>query len=102
MHDAIARHKPAITNICQRFHIKRLEVFGSAARATDFNPDKSDVDFLVEFSSDAGNGFRNFFNAKTALENELGRCVDLIEVGSIQNPFVLATINAGKEPLYAA
>jgi predicted nucleotidyltransferase len=102
MHEAIAQHAHAISGICQRFHIKRLEVFGSAARAADFNPSQSDVDFLVEFASGPERGFRNFLAAKAALESELGRKVDLIEDGSIKNPFVLAAINAGKEPLYAA
>ena len=38
MHPAIAQHRTGIATICQRFHVSRLEVFGSAARADDFNP----------------------------------------------------------------
>lgn len=102
MHATIAQHLPAISSICQRFHIQRLEVFGSAARASDFNPDSSDADFLVEFAHDAQPGFRDFFGAKTALEAALGRNVDLVEFGSVKNPFVLASINAYKETVYAA
>jgi uncharacterized protein len=102
MHSAIAQHTNAITSICQRFHIKRLDVFGSAARANDFIPDTSDADFLVEFAADAQPGLQNFFDAKAALETVLGREVDLIESGSIKNPFVLASINAHKESVYAA
>lgn len=102
MHSAIARHLPAISSICQRFHIKRLEVFGSAARASDFNPNCSDADFLIEFAQDAQPGLHDFFGAKQALEAELGRGVDLVETGSVRNPFVLASINAHKETVYAA
>lgn len=102
MHPAISQHKSAISTICERFHIKRLEVFGSAARAIDFNPASSDADFLVEFDGDAHQGLNGFFDAKTALENTLGRSVDLIEAGSVKNPFVLAAINAHKEAVYAA
>ncbi len=102
MHPAIAQHQSAIKSICQRFHIKRLEVFGSAARANDFNPLTSDADFLVEFAPDAQPGLQTFFGAKNALESLLGRGVDLVESGSIRNPFVLAAINAHKEPIYAA
>ncbi len=102
MHPAIEQHKPAISGICERFHIKRLEVFGSAARASDFNPESSDADFLVEFAADADHGLQLFFGAKTALEKALGRGVDLIESGSVKNPFVLAAINAHKESVYAA
>lgn len=45
MHPAIAQHRSGIAAICQRHGIHRLEVFGSAARADDFNPDSSDADF---------------------------------------------------------
>lgn len=38
---------------CQRYGIRRLEVFGSAALGDDFVPESSDVDFLVEFAADA-------------------------------------------------
>ena len=102
MHPAIAQHLPAISGICLRFHIRRLEVFGSAARASDFNPAHSDADFLVEFAQDAQLGLRDFFGAKQALEMQLGRGVDLVESGSVRNPFVLASINAHKENVYAA
>ena len=102
MHTAIAQHKFAISGICKRFHIKRLEVFGSAARAVDFNPESSDADFLVEFAPDAEPGLETFFGARAALEQTLGRSVDLVEAGSVKNPFVLAAINAHKEAVYAA
>ena len=47
MHPAVAQHLTGIATICQRFRVSRLEVFGSAARADDFNPATSDVDFLM-------------------------------------------------------
>lgn len=56
MHPAIAQHRSGISAICQSYRISRLEVFGSAARADDFNPASSDADFLVEFASDAHPG----------------------------------------------
>ena len=102
MHPAIAQHRAGIAAICQRFHVRRLEVFGSAARADDFNPASSDVDFLVEFADDAFAGLQNFFGAKTALEQLLGRTVDLVEPGAVRNPYVLASINRNREPVYAA
>lgn len=102
MHPAIAQHRSGIAAICQRFHVSRLEVFGSAARADDFNPASSDVDFLVEFAADATVGLHNFFGTKTALEQLLGRAVDLIEPGAVRNPYVLASINRNREAVYAA
>ena len=48
MHPFIHQHQSAIAELCQRYRVQRLEVFGSAARGTDFVPESSDTDFLVE------------------------------------------------------
>ncbi len=102
MHPAIAQHLPRIAAICQRFGVRRLEVFGSAARAHDFEPGTSDVDFLVEFADNAPVGLHSFFGTKAALEQLLGRPVDLIEPDAVRNPYVLASINRHREPVYVA
>ena len=82
MHPAIAQHRSGISAICQCYRISRLDVFGSAARADDFNPASSDADFLVEFAPDAQPGLEAFFGAKADLEQLLGRGVDLVEPGA--------------------
>lgn len=102
MHPAIAQHRAGISAICQRYHIRRLEVFGSAARADDFDPERSDADFLVEFAPNTQPDLHTFFGAKTELEQLLGRGVDLIEPGAVRNPYVLASINRHREAIYAA
>jgi uncharacterized protein len=43
----IEAQRSAIAELCRRFHVRRLDVFGSAARGTDFDPSRSDVDLLV-------------------------------------------------------
>jgi uncharacterized protein len=101
MHPLIAEHRPAISAICRRYRIARLEVFGSAARAEDFTP-ASDADFLVEFVPGAQAGLDEFFGAKVELEQLLGRGVDLVEPGAVRNPYVLAGINRHRELVYAA
>ena len=102
MHPAIAQHRSGISAICQRYRISRLEVFGSAARADDFNPESSDADFLVEFASGVQPDLQTFFGAKAELEQLLGRGVDLVEPGAVRNPYVLASINRHREAVYAA
>ena len=102
MHPAIAQHRPAIAAICQRYGIRRLEVFGSAARANDFDPAHSDADFLVEFASGVHPGLNAIFGAKADLEALLGRGVDLVEPGAVRNPYVLANIDRHCEAVYAA
>ncbi len=49
MHAEIADRKDEIARVCGRFRLSRLEVFDSAAGWTDFDPEASDADFLVEF-----------------------------------------------------
>ena len=44
----IANHSDELAEICRRHHVKRLEVFGSAA-SDNFDPEKSDIDFLVDY-----------------------------------------------------
>lgn len=102
MHPAIAQHHPGISAICQRYRIVRLEVFGSAARGTDFDPARSDADFLVEFEPGVQPGLDSIFGARADLEALLGRGVDLVEPGAVRNPYVLASINNSREAVYAA
>lgn len=102
MHLLIDQHRPAIAAICRRYRISRLDVFGSAARADDFNPTSSEADFLVEFAPDAHVGLEEFLGAKTALEQLLGRGVDLVEPAAVRNPYALAGINRHRELVYVA
>ena len=102
MHLLIAQHRPGIAAICRRYRISRLDVFGYATRADDFDPDSSDADFLVEFAPDVHARLDEFFGAKAALEQLLGRGVDLVEPAAVRNPYVLAGINRHRELVYAA
>ena len=70
-----------------------MDVFGSAARVSDFAPDHSDVDLLVEFTPGSqGSSWGQFFELKERLEALLERPVDLVEAGAIRNPYILASI----------
>ncbi|MFO1262122.1 MAG: nucleotidyltransferase domain-containing protein [Rhodoferax sp.] len=102
MHPDIAQHRSGISAICQRYRIARLDVFGSAARADDFDPASSDADFLVEFEPGVQPGLDSIFGAKVDLEALLGRGVDLVEPAAVRNPYVLASINHSREAVYAA
>ncbi|MCC6472726.1 MAG: nucleotidyltransferase family protein [Burkholderiales bacterium] len=69
--EALAERRPQIAT---RFGVKRLSLFGSAAR--DELRDSSDVDVLVEFEGPAT--YRGYFELKDYLEALLGRTVDLV------------------------
>ena len=103
MHIAIADRKKELAELCRRYDVVRLEVFGSAARGTDFDPKTSDVDFLVEFDPASElPPFHRHFDFVEALRNMLGRPVDLVEFGAIRNPFLRAAINKSREIVYAS
>ena len=78
MHPAIANHKEDIAGICRRYDVARLEVFGSAARGTGFDPDKSDADFLVKYRPNSGVSMFGHIRLARALGDVLGRKVDLV------------------------
>ena len=103
MIDEIRSHHAELRALCRRFHVRRLDLFGSAARG-DFNPERSDIDFLVEF--DRGHpdalSLKAYFGFKQQLEALLGRPVDLVEPGAMRNPYLKASIEASREPVFAA
>ncbi len=84
MHSEIARHRAAIGELCRRYHVARLEIFGSAARGADFDPARSDVDFLVTFQPEARFDMAAYVDLTEALAALLGRPVDLIDRPAIE------------------
>jgi predicted nucleotidyltransferase len=70
----VAIDRDHIAAFCQKHHIKRLSLFGSALR-DDFRPD-SEVDVLVEFEPVHTPGW-DFFGMQVELSGIIGRQVDL-------------------------
>lgn len=98
----IATHRDALTELCRRFHVRRLDVFGSAARG-DFDPARSDLDFLVELQPlEPGAYVDAFFGLKEGLEQLFAWPVDLVTAASIRNPYFRRGVEHSKALLYAA
>jgi uncharacterized protein len=75
----------ALAAICRRYGVARLEVFGSAVRGgAGFDPNRSDADFLVTFEPAFRNDLVAFSDLKDALEELLGRSVDLVDREAIE------------------
>ncbi len=88
--------------LCREHSVKRLAVFGSLIR-DDFDPERSDADFLVEFDpAPPAVRMRNFLGLRHALGVLLNRPIDLVEQGAIRNPFVLQSVARQEQVLYAA
>ena len=99
MNEILKHAHPYITTLCRKHGVKNLYVFGSVL-TTSFS-DKSDVDFLVEFDTDKiPDYFTNFFDLKYALEDTMGRDVDLVEEKAIRNPIFKRNIEWTKMKIY--
>ncbi|MBV8103408.1 MAG: nucleotidyltransferase domain-containing protein [Hyphomicrobiales bacterium] len=87
-----------------KFGVARLDLFGSAARAQDFDAEASDVDFLVAFDT-SDDSLARFLDFHDALEALLGRPVDLVDRKDIEtsrNYIRRRLILNCAEPVYAA
>lgn len=51
----VAEHADEIAELCRRYQVRKLDLFGSAA-TDQFDPETSDVDFLVTYQPDADLG----------------------------------------------
>lgn len=102
MHAEIASRREEIAELCRSHGVNRLEVFGSAARGTDFDPVTSDVDFLVEYESqDLGPFLRRHFALQGDLAAVLGREVNLV-MAMPDNKYLRASVNQCREVVYDA
>ena len=96
----IDKYQELILNLCNRYHVKRLELFGSALR-DDFDWENSDLDFLIEFADNRTTGaFDRYFGLKEELERLFKRPVDLVEERAIKNPYFRQEIERDKILVY--
>lgn len=87
---------PRIKRILSDHRILSAWVFGSGCRE-DFN-DQSDIDLLVRFDEKLEPLEKGelWWSALYALEEELGRKVDLVTENSLTNPYFIAELNDTK------
>lgn len=91
-----------ITELCHKHRVERLYLVGSAT-GNDFDPARSDVDFLVVFEPHERRGFGGtYFLMLAELQKLLNCSVDLIERHCVENPYVRASLERTKVPLYVA
>jgi hypothetical protein len=101
MNPILESRRQEVAAACQRFAVERLEAFGSAARG-DFDPKKSDVDFIVRFQAPEAPGVADrYYDLAETLEHILGRRVDLVTERSLRNPVFRQNIAADRVTVYA-
>jgi uncharacterized protein len=100
--DLIEGKREELDRLCAAYHVHQLELFGSAT-GEEFEPDTSDLDFLVEFEDlSPGEHADAFFGLIEALQSTFGRPVDLLERRAIRNPYFLRAIEQTRMVVYAA
>lgn len=90
-----------ILELCKKYKVKTLYVFGSIL--TSRFSDKSDIDLLVRFNKEDISILDyadNFFDFQFALETLFGRKVDLVCEDSIKNPYFRQEIESKKQLIY--
>ena len=96
--EQIQGRRVEIRRLCQRCHVQRLEVFGSAT-LDRFDPKSSDLDFLVGFQ-DGFTALDNYLTLAEGLEGLFDRPVDLVIERAVRNPYLRQTINATRQVVY--
>ncbi len=98
----IEASRSELIDLCDRYGVRRLALFGSALR-DDFDPGRSDLDLLVEFSPTSPQEHAEaYFGLLEDLESLFRRRVDLLELGAVRNPYLRREIEEQQETLYAA
>ena len=98
--ELIEQHQAALAELCRRFGVDRLYVFGSAASG-DLRP-SSDVDLVVSMADrlPTGTYADRFLDFAEAVESLLGRRVDLVSEEAIRNPFFRREVEATRQLVY--
>lgn len=102
---AVVEDKRAeVAELCRRHGVARLDLFGSAAQAEGrvFDPDGSDLDFVVSFERRNPQAlFGRYFGLEEDLEALFGREVDLVMEGALEKSRrFAANVEGSRVPLY--
>jgi predicted nucleotidyltransferase len=98
----IEEKRDALEDLCGRFKVHRLDLFGSAV-SEGFEPNLSHLDFLVEFQELEDNEYADtYFGMLEGLRLLFQRDVDLVMISAVRNPYFRESIERSRTLLYAA
>lgn len=99
----VAERTEEIAELCRRYQVRRLDLFGSAA-TEHFDPQTSDLDFLVTYRPDADPDpwFAQYLELQQALAELFDRPVDLVFDQPFRNPYFAQAVEETRTPVYAA
>jgi predicted nucleotidyltransferase len=103
MNALIEQKMPQIVELCRKYHVDKLYLFGSAT--TDKFTPESDFDFVYLFEKDIpaeydyANNLLDFFDE---LKTLMGREIDMVGEKFMKNPYFIKSVEHSKKMLYAA
>ncbi len=93
---------PQVADICRRYHVRRLDLFGSAAHGP-FDADRSDLDFVVDYMERPDRRtLDEYFGLKEDLQRLFLRDVDLVERQAVRNIYFREELEETQVGVYAA
>lgn len=96
----IEQRHPELADLCRRFGVRRLQLFGSAATG-DFAPAASDLDFVAEFADTQSPDYADrYFDFAESLERLFNRPVDVLTRRAIRNPYFRAELEHTAQVVY--
>jgi predicted nucleotidyltransferase len=99
----VADKQAEIVALCERYGVRRLELFGSAATGT-YDPLASDIDLLVTYPEeyDFGPWLGRHFELRDDLIQVLGPRVDLVLSDALRHDWFREEVESTREVLYDA
>ena len=102
MNPIIDDNRDELLSLCEKYRVKRLDIFGSAV-GEKFDPETSDLDFLVTFKDlDFGEYADTYFGLLKSLQELFDRHIDLVTESAIDNPYFRESVEETRMLLYAA
>ena len=99
VHKSVVARQPQIAQVCARLGVRRLDLFGSAARGHT----PRDLDFLVDLGERPPAEYAAAYFALREWLGDVFSCpVDLITPAGLQNPYFRQRVEQEKILLYAA
>ena len=95
----VTEHLVEVRALCEKYSVRKLTIFGSAVKGT-FDPEKSDIDLLVEFEEDAALSFASLFGFENAVAELVGIDVDVVINAKFRNPYFQEAVDESRELVY--
>ncbi|MDD7984258.1 nucleotidyltransferase domain-containing protein [Lentisphaera marina] len=91
--------KKELPEVCEKYDIAFVDLFGSIAR--DEGTESSDLDLIIDFQEPKSrHASKRYFGFLHSIEDKFGKNVDLLTPKSLSNPFLLNEVNKDRIRLY--